>query len=81
DKPVGGFGMREDLWAGYEAAGGAPVERDRARFWEVFGSLRWGVMCAGMTAAFRTVDTSVERAVIARRASETELDLMRLLAA
>jgi len=81
DKPVGGFGTREDLWAGYEAAGGAPVDREHARFWEVFGSLRWGVMCAGMAAAFRTVDPSVERAVIARRASENEIDLMRLLAA
>ena len=81
DKPVGGFGMRGDLWAGYEAAGGAPVNRDHAKFWEVFGSLRWGVMCAGMTAAFRTVDPSVERAVIARRSSENEIDLLRLLAA
>ena len=81
DKPVGGFGEREDLWAGYEAAGGAPVDRGRALFWEVFGSLRWGVMCAGMTAAFRDTDPSVERAVIARRTSETEVDLMRLLAA
>ncbi|MBA3810950.1 MAG: phosphotransferase family protein [Caulobacteraceae bacterium] len=81
DKPVGGFGTREDLWAGYEAAGGAPVDRERALFWEVFGSLRWGVMCAGMAAAFRNADPTVERAVIARRASETEVDLMRLLAA
>ena len=81
DKPVGGFGTREDLWAGYEGAGGGTVDRGHARFWEVFGSLRWGVMCAGMPAAFRAIDPSVERAVIARRASETEIDLMRLLAA
>ena len=81
DKPVGGFGEREDLWAGYEAAGGAPVKRDHALFWEVFGSMRWGVMCAGMTAAFRGADPSVERAVIARRTSENEIDLLRLLAA
>ena len=81
DKPVGGFGSREDLWAGYEAAGGAPVNRDHALWWEAFGSLRWGVMCAGMTASFRETDPSVERAVIARRASETEVDLMRLIAA
>ena len=81
DKPVGGFGLREDLWAGYEAAGGAPVDRAQAKWWEVFGSLRWGVMCAGMTASFRGADPSVERAVIARRASETEVDLMTLLAA
>jgi aminoglycoside phosphotransferase (APT) family kinase protein len=81
DKPVGGFGLREDLWAGYETAGGAPVRREHALWWEVFGSLRWGVMCSGMAATFRTVDPNVERAVIARRASETEIDLMRLLAA
>jgi aminoglycoside phosphotransferase (APT) family kinase protein len=80
-KPVGGFGAREDLWAGYEAAGGAKVDKDRALFWEVFGSLRWGVMCCGMFNSFRTLDPSVERSVIARRTSETEIDLLRLLAA
>jgi aminoglycoside phosphotransferase (APT) family kinase protein len=80
DKPVGGFGQREDLYAGYEAVSGEPVDRAHVRFWEVFGALRWGVMCAGMTAAFRAADPSVERAVIARRASETEVDLMRMLA-
>jgi aminoglycoside phosphotransferase (APT) family kinase protein len=80
DKPVGGFGAREDLWAGYEAAGGVPVNRAAAKWWEVFGTMRWGVMCAGMTTAFRGADPSVERAVIARRTSETEVDLMRLLA-
>ncbi len=80
-KPVGGFGLREDLWAGYEAAGGVKVDPDRALFWEVFGSLRWGVMCSGMFTSFRTTDPVVERAVIARRTSETEIDLLRLLAA
>ena len=80
DKPVGGFGEREDLWAGYEAAGGTPVKREQALWWEVYGSMRWGVMCNTMTASFRSADPSVERAVIARRSSETEIDLMRLLA-
>jgi len=81
DLPVGGFGQREDLWAGYETAGGAPVQRDHAHWWEVYGSMRWGVMCSGMAAAFRGADPSVERAVIARRTSENEIDLLRLLAA
>jgi aminoglycoside phosphotransferase (APT) family kinase protein len=80
DQPVGGFGQREDLWAGYEAAGGAPVRRDHAKFWEVFGSVRWGVMCSTMAASFRGADPSVERSVIARRTSENEIDLLRLLA-
>ena len=81
DRPVGGFGEREDLWAGYEAAGGAPVSRDHALWWEVYGSMRWGVMCASMVTSFRGADPSVERSVIARRTSENEVDLLRLLAA
>ena len=80
EKTVGGFGDLDDLFAGYEAAGGAPVDQAAARWWEVLGSLKWGVMCSGMSNAFRSVDPSVERAVIARRTSETEIDLMRLLA-
>ena len=81
DKPVGGFGDFEDLAAGYEAAGGAAVDRDAAKWWEVFGTVRWGSMCAGMTASFRAGDPTVERAMIARRTSETEIDLLRLLKA
>jgi aminoglycoside phosphotransferase (APT) family kinase protein len=80
DRPVGGFGSREEMYAGYEAAGGK-VDRDRAMFWEVMGTLRWGVMCCGMMQRFRQgPDHSMERAVIGRRASETEIDLLRLLA-
>ncbi len=47
DKIVGGFGDHDDLFAGYEAAGGATVDRAVAKWWEVFGSLKWGVMCSG----------------------------------
>src|ERR1700731_2095715 len=80
DKPVGGFGAREELFAGYEA-GGRRVDPDRVIFWEVMGTLRWGVMCCGMMQRFRlTPERSVERAMIGRRASETEIDLLRLLA-
>jgi aminoglycoside phosphotransferase (APT) family kinase protein len=79
EKPVGGFGEYADLYAGYEAAGGPPVNRAMARWWEMFGTLRWGVMCTGSLAAFRSVDASVERAMIARRTSETEIDLLRLM--
>jgi aminoglycoside phosphotransferase (APT) family kinase protein len=80
DKPVGGFGSREELFAGY-ADGGRKVDPVRARFWEVMGTLRWGVMCCGMMQRFRTgPDHSMERAMIGRRSSETEIDLLRLLA-
>jgi aminoglycoside phosphotransferase (APT) family kinase protein len=80
DKPVGGFGTHEELFAGYEAAGGR-VDAERVKFWEVMGTLRWGVMCCGMMQRFRTgPEHSIERAMIGRRSSETEIDLLRLLA-
>jgi aminoglycoside phosphotransferase (APT) family kinase protein len=80
DKPVGGFGSREELFAGYEERGGT-VDVARVKFWEVMGTLRWGVMCCGMMQRFRMgPDHSMERAMIGRRASETEIDLLRLLA-
>jgi aminoglycoside phosphotransferase (APT) family kinase protein len=81
DRPVGGFGSREQLFAGYETAHGDLVDPGRVMFWEVMGTLRWGVMCCGMMQRFRTgPEHSVERAMIGRRASETEIDLLRLLA-
>jgi aminoglycoside phosphotransferase (APT) family kinase protein len=80
DKPVGGFGTREELFAGYETAG-RRLEAERVKFWEVMGTLRWGVMCCGMMQRFRKgPEHSIERAMIGRRSSETEIDLLRLLA-
>jgi len=80
DKPVGGFGSREELFAGYET-GARRVDPARVHFWEVMGTLRWGVMCCGMMQRFRSgPDHSMERAMIGRRSSETEIDLLRLLA-
>ena len=79
DLPVGGFGLREDLFAGYESAGGT-VDPERVRFWETLGSLKWGIMCMSMYFVYKTgFDRSVERAAIGRRSSETEVDLMNLL--
>ncbi len=78
--PVGGFGRRADLFAGYEAGGGPPVDPEVVRFWEIFGCLRWGIMCLQMGYAHISGSyRSVERAVIARRAAETEYDLLQLL--
>lgn len=79
DRPVGGFGLREDLFVGYRAEGGQ-VDEASVHFWEVLGTLKWGIFCQGAAADFvGGVDRSIERAAIGRRASETELDLLRLL--
>ena len=77
--PVGGFGQREDFYAAYEAAGGK-IDRAAVRFWEILGTLKWGIMCTMMATAFTSgADRTVERAAIGRRASETEIDLLRML--
>ena len=45
-------------------------------FWEVMGTLRWGIMCGRMMQRFRNApDHPMEQAVIGRRPSETEIDL------
>jgi aminoglycoside phosphotransferase (APT) family kinase protein len=81
DSPVGGFGSREEMFAGYQAAGGGTVEPERVKWWETFGSLKWGIMCMTMYQIFRGgIDRSVERAAIGRRSSETEIDLLNLIA-
>ncbi|MGL4542121.1 MAG: phosphotransferase family protein, partial [Polymorphobacter sp.] len=79
-QPVGGFGEREALYAAYEAAGGAPVDRSAVHMWEVWGTLRWGMSCVMLVSDHLSGRVqSVERAAIGRRISENELDLLYLL--
>ncbi|HLY79247.1 MAG TPA: phosphotransferase family protein [Caulobacteraceae bacterium] len=79
DRPAGGFGSREELFAGYEAASGVKPDSARVRWWEVMGTLRWGMSCAMFAKEFQAGDRSVERAAIGRRASETAIDLLAIL--
>ena len=80
DRPVGGFGDYADLLAGYHEAGGRTIALSRVRFWQMLGSLRWGVMCLTMYLSWSTgMSPSVERPMIGRRVSETEADLVVLL--
>jgi aminoglycoside phosphotransferase (APT) family kinase protein len=78
---VGGFGSREDLFAGYETVTGHKVDRTRAHFWEVFGSLRWAIMCLGLASRHLSGQVrSMELAAIGRRVSENEHDLLEMIA-
>ena len=80
DLPVGGFGHYEDLFAGYEAESGQPVDPERVRFWEVFGSFWWAIGCLGMAEHYRSgPDQTVERPAIGRRSSECQVDCVNLL--
>ena len=79
-KIAGGFGSVEQLLEGYRAGGGSGMTAERVRFWEIFGTLKWGIMCMTMYQAFaQGTDRSVERAAIGRRSSETEIDLVNIL--
>lgn len=78
--PVAGVGQREDLWKAYEAAGGRSVDPARARFWETFANLRWGIMCIVQARPVLDGQTaSVELATIGRRVAETEWELLDLM--
>jgi len=79
-KPVGGLSSREDFFRAYEKASGMTVDPDAARFWEVFGNLRWGIIT--ISQARTHIDgfvKSVELATIGRRTAETELELLNLI--
>ncbi|MCP5179843.1 MAG: phosphotransferase family protein [Pseudomonadales bacterium] len=78
--PVGGFGEYADLFAGYESVSGTPVDPERVRFWEVFGSFWWATGCLGMAEHYRSgPDKTVERPGIGRRSSECQVDCVNLL--
>ena len=78
DLPVGGFGKREDMYLSYEKISNEKLDRSRLKFWEVLGTLKWGIMCLNMIEIYRSgFDKSIDRASIGRRSSETEIDLIR----
>jgi aminoglycoside phosphotransferase (APT) family kinase protein len=79
--PVAGVGTREELLASYVEAGGPVVDVDTLRWWEAFGTLRWGVICVQQAAAHLSgLVRSVELAAIGRRICEVELDLLDQIA-
>jgi len=76
-KPVGGMGDYDDLLGAYHAECGLEVDRDELRWWEVFATLRWGIICLLQASRhLNGTDRSVELATIGRRVAETELDLL-----
>ena len=78
--PVAGLGSREELLAAYIEAGGADISLDELRWWEVLGTLRWGVICLSQAEAHLSgAHRSVELAAIGRRVCEQEWDLLELL--
>jgi aminoglycoside phosphotransferase (APT) family kinase protein len=80
DKPAFGAGSLDDLFAAYESESGRSVDTARFRFWLIYRTLWWALGCLQMGEIWRSgADPSLERAVIGRRTSENELDLLMLL--
>ncbi len=80
DRPAFGIGQVDAFFAAYARESGHNVDAARFRWWLVYATLWWGVCCLQMTDIWRSgVDSGLERAVIGRRASETEVDLLMLL--
>ncbi|MDG2461795.1 MAG: phosphotransferase family protein [Luminiphilus sp.] len=79
DKPVGGFGHYADLIAGYESIAGWTPALEAIRYWEIFAALSWGLVCQTMGALWHSGQGDVERAAVARRRSEAELDILLLI--
>jgi aminoglycoside phosphotransferase (APT) family kinase protein len=81
DKPAGGFGSAEQLLAAYAAAGGGDVSLEHLRYWETFGTLKWGVICEMQCYShLQGLVRSVELAALGRHIAETEWDLLELIA-
>jgi aminoglycoside phosphotransferase (APT) family kinase protein len=80
DRPAFGIGTFEELFTAYERESAVAVDPARFRFWLVYSTLWWGICCLEMADIWRSGrDRSLERAVIGRRTSETEVDLLMLL--
>lgn len=78
--PVGGFGTREQLLAGYAEVAGVAPDPDAVRWWEVYGTTWWAVGCRWQAQRHLGGETrSVELAAIGRRVCEQEHDLLSAL--
>jgi len=79
-KRVAGLGDLDNLIKGYESISSETVDRFELDAWQIYGSLRWGVIC--MIQTFTHLNNSlnsIEKAAIGRRVSETEFDLMNMI--
>jgi len=80
DRRVAGVGDLKEFLAAYEAAGGSPPERDRIRYWEGFGNVKWAVICARQAHDHLTgTRRSHELASLGRRICEPEFDFLQLV--
>jgi aminoglycoside phosphotransferase (APT) family kinase protein len=77
---VAGVGTLDQLLDSYAAVAGVRPDPEVVRWWEVLGTLKWGIMCIMQAEAHRSgLSRSHELAAIGRRVCENEYDLLLLL--
>jgi aminoglycoside phosphotransferase (APT) family kinase protein len=77
---VGGFGDVDQLLNAYAETSGRHVDPQALLWWEVMGTVRWGIICILQAATHLTGGVrSVELAAIGRRICEVEHDVLLLL--
>ena len=80
EQPVAGLGSYEELFDAYEQECGIRPDFDVVRWWEILGTLKWGIICmAQANTHLSGVVRSHELAAIGRRVCENEYDLIELL--
>ncbi len=78
--PVAGLGDYAELFDAYESVSGVRPDPDVVRWWEILGTVKWGIMCIVQANTHLSgVSRSHELAAIGRRVCENEHDVVRLL--
>jgi aminoglycoside phosphotransferase (APT) family kinase protein len=77
---VAGVGDLDSFLGAYREAGGADIPPERVRYWEVFGNLKWAVICAQQAGRHLSGrEPSLELASLGRRICEPEWDMLELI--
>jgi aminoglycoside phosphotransferase (APT) family kinase protein len=79
--PAAGLGSYDELFDAYASVTGVRPDPDVVRWWEILGTLKWGIICISQAAThLMGIARSHELAAIGRRVCENEYDLIELLA-
>jgi len=66
--------------AGYAAGGGTPPDPQTQRWWELYGTVRWALLCRSQAERYLSgAEPSIELAVLGRRVCEQEYDVLLAL--
>lgn len=78
--PAAGVGTYDELLDAYASVTGVRPDPDVLRWWEILGTMKWGIICISQAATHLTgIVRSHELAAIGRRVCENEYDLIDLL--